>query len=76
MPASEKGAPLPVFELLVYPVVNNDMNTESYQQNATAKPLNKAMMGWFFDNYLADKASATDPHVTPMQASWRSCRRR
>ena len=37
--ARDKGMQLPVHQLLVYPVAGSDMNTESYQKNAAAKPL-------------------------------------
>ena len=66
--AVESGTPLPVFQLLVYPVANNDMTTESYTTNSDAKPLSKAMMAWFFEKYLSDPNSGTDPHVSPMRA--------
>jgi acetyl esterase len=69
MMAKEKIAPMPIYQLLVYPVVNNDMNTPSYQQHANAKPLNKAMMGWFFKHYVADPNGPADPHLTPLQST-------
>jgi len=65
MMARDKKAQMPVHELLVYPVVDNDMNTPSYQRNANAKPLNKPMMAWFFKHYGAD---ATSPYALPMKA--------
>ncbi len=69
MKAKEAGIQMPVFQLLVYPVVNNDMMNASYTANAMAKPLNKAMMEWFFQKYLDDPKSANDPHVLPMKAT-------
>ena len=66
MMARDKKAQLPVHQLLVYPVVDNDMNNDSYRRNANAKPLNKAMMGWFFKHYGADTAS---PYALPMKAA-------
>jgi hypothetical protein len=47
----DKKAQLPLMQLLVYPVVNNDMTTPSHLQNADAKPLNKPMMAWFFKHH-------------------------
>ncbi len=46
----------------MYPVVDNDMNTPSYVENANAKPLNKAMMAWFFENAAAP-ADITNPYL-------------
>jgi acetyl esterase len=65
MMARDKHAQMPLHELLVYPVVDNDMNTPSYQRNANAKPLNKPMMAWFFKHYGADPAN---PYALPMKA--------
>ncbi|RYY72481.1 MAG: alpha/beta hydrolase, partial [Proteobacteria bacterium] len=66
MMAMEKKIQMPVHQLLVYPVVNDDMNNESYKKNANAKPLNKAMMTWFFKHYGADPKS---PYALPMKAA-------
>ena len=54
---------LPVYEVLVYPVAGVDMNTESYKENADAKPLNKAMMGWFVKNTIKSDADKQDPRI-------------
>lgn len=48
--ARDKSAPMPVHQLLVYPVAQTGMSTPSYREWAMAKPLNKAMMVWFVDN--------------------------
>jgi acetyl esterase len=64
--ARDKKAQLPAHQLLVYPVVDNDMNNASYRRNANAKPLNKPMMAWFFKHYAADPAN---PYALPMKAA-------
>jgi acetyl esterase/lipase len=56
--ARDKKATMPLAQILVYPVVDNDMTRPSYVQNAAAKPLNKPMMEWFFKHYAADPKSA------------------
>ncbi len=66
MMARDRKAQLPLHQLLVYPVVNDDMNNASYKRNANAKPLNKAMMGWFFKHYGGDP---TNPYALPMKAA-------
>jgi len=66
MMARDKKVALPVHQLLVYPVVNDDMNTPSYKQNANAKPLNKPMMEWFFKHYGGDPKN---PYALPMKAT-------
>ncbi len=66
--ARDKKIPMPVYQVLVYPVANNDMNTASYQQYAAAKPLNKPMMEWFGKNYLPSMASSADPRFSLVKA--------
>jgi acetyl esterase len=66
MMARDKKAPMPVHQLLVYPVVDANMETPSYRKNAEAKPLNKAMMAWFFKHYAGDPAN---PYALPMKAA-------
>ena len=67
MTARDKKAALPIHQLLVYPVTNNDMDNASYKTNAQAKPLNKAMMQWFF-KYYATPQDGTNPYAVPMKA--------
>ena len=55
----------PVFQLLVYPWLNNDLKLESYNTNAMAKPLNTAMIKWFTENYVDNAQSFSDPKVFP-----------
>jgi len=66
MMARDKKVALPLHQLLVYPVVNDDMNTASYKTNANAKPLNKPMMAWFFKHYGGDPKN---PYALPMKAT-------
>jgi acetyl esterase len=63
--ARDKKETLPVHQLLVYPVVDNDMTRPSYVKNAEAKPLNKPMMQWFFKHYQGDP---TNPYALPIKA--------
>jgi len=67
--ARDKGIQLPVHQLLVYPVAGSDMNTESYQKNAAAKPLDKPMMAWFVKNYLNNAEESKDPRINLVAAN-------
>ncbi len=69
MMARDKNIQLPLYEVLVYPVANNDMNSESYTKYAAAKPLNKPMMAWFVKNALASEAQAADPRISLVKAN-------
>lgn len=67
--ARDKGIMMPLRQVLIYPVANNDMNSESYQKYAAAKPLNKPMMEWFAKNYLGDMSKAADPLIALVNAN-------
>lgn len=67
--ARDKKVQMPVCQVLVYPVANNDMNSESYVKYANAKPLNKAMMGWFVLNALGSADKAADPRISLVKAN-------
>lgn len=57
--ARDANMQLPVHQLLIYPVTNDDFETASYNEYANARPLNKSMMKWFLGHYLQAN-SATD----------------
>lgn len=69
MMARDRKIKMPLYQVLVYPVSNNDMNSESYTKYANAKPLNKAMMGWFVKNALGSPAVAADPRISLVKAN-------
>lgn len=68
MMARDKGVMLPVHQLLVYPVANNDMNAESYQKYGMAKPLTKPLIEWMVKNYLPNVAASADPRISLIKA--------
>lgn len=69
MMARDKHTAMPIHELLVYPVTNDAFDTPSYKANAEAKPLNRAMMMWFFKYYLRSPADGENPYASPLRAS-------
>jgi len=60
--ARERHMPLPAHQLLVYPVTDSNTETPSYRENAEAKPLNRAMMEWFF-KHAAKPEDINDPRL-------------
>lgn len=66
--SKEQGGLMPVFQLLVYPVINHAFDTPSYHENANGKPLNAAMMRWFWNHYLPNEAAGQNPHASPIRA--------
>lgn len=69
MMARDNHVAIPVYQVLVYPIAGNDLNTDSYQKNVNAKPLNKGLMQWFFDNYLPNPAAGNDPKINLVKAN-------
>jgi len=68
MMAKQKGAMVPVHQVLVYPIAGYNTNTESYQKYASAKPLDKPMMEWFFKQYLKSPADGKNPMIDLVNA--------
>ena len=70
--ARDAGLPKPSAILAIYPVAQTgDMNTPSYVDSATAKPLNNAMIGWFLDKLLWKPEDKTDPRLDLVHANLR-----
>jgi acetyl esterase/lipase len=66
--AREQNMPLPLYQVLIYPVVGTDETTPSFQENANAKPLNKAMMEWFGKHELKNPQDKQDPRIDLLNA--------
>jgi len=64
MMARDRGVAPPAHQLLIYPVAGHDFETPSYRENANAKPLDAAMMHWFFGEYLRRDTDAADPRIS------------
>jgi acetyl esterase len=67
--AKERGGPPLVYQMLIYPVTDFNLETASYQQNAEGYLLTKRSMIWFWNHYLRDESDARDPHASPLQAA-------
>jgi len=67
--ARDRKGKLPVHQMLIYPVTNYAFDTQSYQENANAKPLNRAMMQWFWSHYLRNEADGQTPYASPLRGN-------
>lgn len=63
----EKG-PKIKFQLLLYPVTNADMDTDSYENFADGPWLSKKAMEWFWDAYVPEKIDRKNKYVSPLHA--------
>lgn len=66
--ARDKNVQMPTAVISVYPIAGTDTTTPSYIENANAKPLNRAMMSWFFDKYLNGPQDRSNPRVNLVAA--------
>jgi cation diffusion facilitator CzcD-associated flavoprotein CzcO/acetyl esterase/lipase len=66
--ARTTGGPSIKAQMLLTPVTNADFSTGSYQENGEGYILTKALMQWFFDNYVAPE-HRNDPRVSPLKAT-------
>ena len=69
MAARDRKWPPPSSVMAVYPIASGDTSSPSYRENAQAKPLNKAMMEWFFGHYQRAAADRQDPRIDLVRAN-------
>lgn len=69
--ARDEGFQKPVHELLIYPLAGTNTETESYKKHGESKPLNKAMINWFLENYLNTPAEKKDPRINLVEANFK-----
>lgn len=67
--AKEKNAPMPVHQLLIYPVTSSAMDTESYKENENTKPLSAKGMKWFLGYELANPSDGDNPRFSVLRSS-------
>lgn len=69
--ARDEGVQAPAHVGLIYPVAGGSSITPSYREWRDAKPLNAAMMEWFFDKYLNRPQERLDPRIDLVNADLR-----
>ncbi len=62
--ARDKKIMMPLHQVLVYPVVGDNLEAPSVQKYMSAKPLNKAMLPWFFQHYLRTPEDGKNPMIS------------
>jgi acetyl esterase len=67
--AKEKKGPKIKLQILMWPVVDANFETESYKQYGEQRFLTTSMMKWMFDLYLPDLSKREDIHVSPLNAT-------
>lgn len=67
--ARDQKLPMPVHELLVYPVASTDLTAASVQENARAKPLSRAALEWFIRYYGRGPQDTADTRLNLLGVS-------
>jgi acetyl esterase len=67
--ARDRGGPYIVYQLLIYPGTDMQMNLPSIDENADGPLLTKAAMLWFVDHYLNGVGDRINPLASPLLAS-------
>ncbi|MEU7483981.1 alpha/beta hydrolase [Streptomyces sp. NPDC042319] len=66
--ARDRGGPMPVFQLLIYPMLDPAQNTPSYRDNAHGYFVTADHLRWYWQQYLGDPADAAHPYASPLAA--------
>jgi acetyl esterase len=66
--AAEAGAPRVAHQVLIYPALACDFETESYRRYAEDYWLSRDSMRWMWEQYLGDLERARDPRACPLSA--------
>ena len=62
------GGPVPAHQLLVYPIVDADLNRASMHAHAQGPVLHRAHMEWFWSQYVPAPANRSDWRAAPLRA--------
>lgn len=66
--ARDRSGPPIAYQVLVYPVTNSDLDNRSYLDPANQLLLNRETMVWFWNHYLPDVETRTEPDASPLHA--------
>ena len=65
---AREGGPNPALQVLVYPVVDCDLDTGSHRDNGEGYLLDTEQVRWFFDCYGRGGAALDDHAISPLRA--------
>jgi acetyl esterase len=67
--AKEKGGPEIKFQIMMWPIVDADFETESYKEFGEKRFLSTSLMKWMYDMYIPEPENRKDIHASPLQAT-------
>jgi acetyl esterase/lipase len=66
--AKENGGPEIKFQVMLWPIVDADFSTRSYQEFGEDRFLTTSLMKWMYDMYIQDPDQRKDIFASPLQA--------
>ena len=66
--ARDRGGPAIAHQILVYPVTDSNLDTDSYHDPENQLLLTREAMQWFFNHYVPDCEDRKQPDVAPARA--------
>lgn len=69
--ARDRGGPAPAAQLLLYPVIAADFDTESYRLFGRGYYNPKPALQWYWDCYVPSRGDRAHPYATPLNADLR-----
>ena len=68
--ARDSGGPAIALQVLVYPVVDCDLDRRSYREyDGDEFIVNRRDVAWFWDQYAPDPAARVNPYASPLRAT-------
>jgi acetyl esterase/lipase len=67
--AKASGGPKIKLQIMMWPIVDANFETESYQQFGENRFLTTPLMKWMYDMYIADPEKRKDIYASPLQAT-------
>jgi acetyl esterase len=67
--AKENGGPEIKLQIMLWPIVDANFETESYKLFGQDRFLTTPLMKWMYDMYIKDPKKRKDIHASPLQAS-------
>lgn len=66
--ARDQGEPIPIYQVLIYPVTDATQSQPSYEEYQEGYLLTKDNMSWFFSHYLSSDTDVKNPYLSPLWA--------
>jgi acetyl esterase/lipase len=64
----DRGGPRIAAQVLIYPVIDFDLDSPSYRSMETGYGLTRESMRWYWDQYLSDPSDGASPDASPLRA--------